>query len=366
MASRPSSADGSTRKTAGPSSGRARRSEAPRKTRARSSTAAKASRAEPSSAEASRSSRPRNVRLSRKQRAKAEGPPRPALRERSEALARAMAVRLAPLRRPAVWLLRGVGVVVAIAGAIAVGRLVQQHLESAEAFATRSIELNGAERLERDELLDAAGLAVGQNVFEVSPEAAQARLAAHPWIAEAEVTRRLPGRYTLRVREQRAVALLVVETCADDLITSAETTCEEDPGSSLYLVSEEGTVFKRLEGEDPVDMPVITGVPRQRFGTDPEFRSAVLLEAVALLHEYRAAGLWRRMPIAEIHLEPDDGFSLYAGDDLTHVRLGKPPFQTKLRRMRKVLDRLESEEASAAYVYLDNARRPDRVTVRLR
>jgi hypothetical protein len=31
-----------------------------------------------------------------------------------------------------------------------------------------------------------------------------------------------------------------------------------------------------------------------------------------------------------------------------------------------VLDRLEQKRARAAYVYLDNVRRPDRVTVRLR
>jgi hypothetical protein len=34
--------------------------------------------------------------------------------------------------------------------------------------------------------------------------------------------------------------------------------------------------------------------------------------------------------------------------------------------MRQVFDRLEREQASAEYVYLDNEQRPDRVTVRLR
>ena len=34
--------------------------------------------------------------------------------------------------------------------------------------------------------------------------------------------------------------------------------------------------------------------------------------------------------------------------------------------MKKVFDRLERERARAEYVYLDNEKRPDRVTVRLR
>ena len=47
-------------------------------------------------------------------------------------------------------------------------------------------------------------------------------------------------------------------------------------------------------------------------------------------------------------------------------RLGKAPFRDKLGRFRDVLARLARRRAEAAYVYLDNERRPDRVTVRLR
>ena len=54
------------------------------------------------------------------------------------------------------------------------------------------------------------------------------------------------------------------------------------------------------------------------------------------------------------------------GADATHVRLGQRPFRQKLRRLRRVLDRLQKRHDRAAYVYLDNRRRPDRVTVKLR
>ena len=131
-------------------------------------------------------------------------------------------------------------------------------------------------------------------------------------------------------------------------------------------MSEEGYVFKRLEGEDPVDLPVITGADRKRFGSESEFQKGVLLEAVALLSAYRSAGLWQRLPIGEVHIESNDALSVYVGEELTLVRLGHSPFDQKLRRMKKVFDRLEHEQASAEYVYLDNERRPDRVTVRLR
>jgi hypothetical protein len=113
-------------------------------------------------------------------------------------------------------------------------------------------------------------------------------------------------------------------------------------------------------------LPIITGVDPEHFRGDLAFRTAVLVNAIALLHDYRDVGLWRREPVAEIHAESDDAFSLYVGKDTMLVRLGERPFRKKLRRLRGILDELRNDAARPAYVYLDNVRRPDRVAVRLR
>jgi len=255
-------------------------------------------------------------------------------------------VRLYELRRPLAWAARIVVLAAVTAGAVASGRLLERYVRSAKAFATSAIELTGAERLSREQVLASAGLALGKNVFEVSPEQAEAALRAHPWVAEAEVTRRLPGSYRIHVREQKAVALLALE--------------------ELHLVSEDGTVFKRVEPEDPVDLPLITGIDPERFRADLALRTSLLVSAVALLQDYRDAGLWVREPLAEIHAEPDESFTLYAGKDAMQVRLGPRPYGKKLRRLRQILDELSAQKDRPAYVYLDNVRRPDRVAVRIR
>jgi cell division protein FtsQ len=249
-------------------------------------------------------------------------------------------------KRPLAWIARGLMLIAVTCGAVAGGRLLEQHVRSAEGFATREIEVTGLSRLSRAEVLAAAGLALGQNVFEVSPEQARAKLLAEPWIADATVTRRLPGTYRIGVREQQPAALLQLE--------------------ALYLISEDGSVFKRAEPSDPVDLPIITGVDSEHFRSDLAFRTAVLVNAIALLHDYRDVGLWRREPVAEIHSESDDAFSLYVGKDAMLVRLGERPFRKKLRRLRGILDELRDDATRPAYVYLDNVRRPDRVAVRLR
>ena len=299
----------------------------------------------PNSTPSERPSRPNRRRVP-------SGAPPPPPRRRGSARANASRlalrarVRLYELRRPLAWFARIAVLAAVTAGAVASGRLLERYVRSAEAFATRAIELEGEERLTREQVLATAGLALGRNVFEVSPEQAEAALRAHLWVAEAHVTRRLPGTYRVRVREQRPVALLALE--------------------ELHLVSEDGTVFKRVEPTDPVDLPLITGVDPDRFRADLALRTSLLVNAVALLQDYRDAGLWQREPLAEIHAEPDDSFTLYAGKDAMQIRLGQRPYGKKLRRLRQILDELSVQKDRPAYVYLDNIRRPDRVAVRIR
>ncbi|MCB9627696.1 MAG: FtsQ-type POTRA domain-containing protein [Sandaracinaceae bacterium] len=233
-----------------------------------------------------------------------------------------------------------------VVGTIAVGRLIERHVRTSPAFAIRTITFAGHEQLEEAELLRTSGLAVGQNVFDLGPEDVRDRISRHPWIASVEVQRRLPGTFSIVVRERRAVAILALD--------------------QLYLVGEDGTVFKQLGEEDLVDLPVIVGIPRERFVSDRAYRASILLEIVAVMHDYRGVGLWRREPIAEVHVETDDSLSLYVGNDATYVRLGRGPFRDKLQKIRRVFDALDARDTRAAYIYADNVRRPDRVTVRLR
>lgn len=310
---------------------------------------------------------PRNVRVPRAKRSDpAEAGERKAkLRERIVALRSGAANTTKRFSRPLGVLLKIVVGCAILAGAVALGRLLQHHLQTSPAFAIESIDVQGLSRMERPELLDAAGIKLGTNVFARSPEDVKARLLKHPWIAEATVSRKLPGSFAIRVREREPVALLVVEPCSDaNLRSDGDPGC--DDGSALYLVSDDGKLFKRFDAKDPVDLPVVTGIDRNRFGSDPEFHKTILLEVAQLLHDYRSQGLWEKLPISEIHIEPSDGFSLYVGDSLTLVRLGAAPFAQKLPKMKKVFARLSRENATAEYIYLDNEERPDRVTVRLK
>lgn len=240
---------------------------------------------------------------------------------------------------------KALGGAMAIAALWWIGAQTVAYAKTADAFAIREIQVEGNAQLENIDVRRAAGLQIGSNIFEVSPEDARNHLLQHPWVEKAEVYRRLPGRVRIELVERKPVALVALD--------------------QLYLVSARGAVFKRLGVDDPVDLPVITGIASERFYDDLDYRTEVLLGSMALLQDYEGAGLAKREPVSEIHFDGANGVELFIGADGMNVRLGNGQQRQKLRRLRRVLERLEREKTRPSYVYLDNVRSPERVTVRI-
>jgi cell division protein FtsQ len=254
--------------------------------------------------------------------------------------------RLTSMRSLFALLVRLLLAAAVLACVVSVFRLAERYARTSSSFAIVRIDVHGNQHLTGEAVMRAAGIGLGKNVFEVGPEEVRKRLLQVPWIESAQVRRRLPGSYTIEMRERRAVALLSLE--------------------ELYLVSDDGVAFKRFAGDDPYDLPIISGLDPAQLKRDKRASASALMSAVALLHDYQDAALARREPVSEIRIEPDGGLTLFVGPDATQVRLGKAPFREKLERLREVLNLLAEQKARAAYVLLDNQKRLDRVTVRLR
>src|SRR5690606_20760917 len=126
---------------------------------------------------------PRNVRVARPKAAAARGP---GLRARMRSAGASLVGLGRRLKRPGSIALKILLGCAALCAALALGRVLQQHLTTSKAFAIDKIEVTGLSRIERPELLAAAGIDLGRNVFERNPAEVKARLLKHPWIAEAE------------------------------------------------------------------------------------------------------------------------------------------------------------------------------------
>jgi cell division protein FtsQ len=166
----------------------------------------------------------------------------------------------APKRRRPWW--RG-RVAVAAAAAVVVALGVLAFLRS-PFFAARDITVVGEHRLTEQRVLRLAGISDGQNVMTFDAQEAGRRLEADPWVASAEVTRRLP--HTIAVRITERVPVAAVETHLGWEVVAADGVILETPSRRPRLP----TITAAIPGDD-----VVTLGARLLGAMDPALRSEV-------------------------------------------------------------------------------------------
>jgi len=209
----------------------------------------------------------------------------------------------------------------------------------------REIRFEGLSRVPAAELRELSPVAPGDHLLAADVDALATALSRHPWIASVEIRRALPPAIVATVTERRGAALI-------DL-------------GGLYLLDAQGQVFKRATPGDGLDLPLVTGVSREEFVGRQADLQPLLAGALALAARWSERGLGHRAVLSEIHVDPDWGVTLFAGDDGFEVRLGSGEIPAKLERLERVLSTLDAEGKKAEAIHLDNRRHPDWVTVRL-
>lgn len=240
-----------------------------------------------------------------------------------------------------------VGVVVVLALSISVAWGIRRYLTTSARFSVKTIIVEGAARRSPEQIATVAGIAVGQNVFSVDPAAAEASLLADPWIERGKVVRSLPTTIRIAVTEREAQALVAI-------------------GGDLYLVTRDGEMFKRAEGEDPFDLPVITGATPEQVAKD---RAGVVLQNKRVLdvaEDLDRAGIARRYPVQELHTNRDGTLVVTIGREAIQLSFGQPPYRNKIEQAARVLNEVARRKASAGIVFLDNDAHPERVVVRMK
>lgn len=209
----------------------------------------------------------------------------------------------------------------------------------------RELRFEGLSRVSAAELRELSPVAVGEHLLTADVDALAAAIARHPWIASVDVRRELPPSLVATVTERRGAALVDLD--------------------GLYLLDEQGRVFKRATPGDGLDLPLVTGVSRDSFVERQGELEPLLAGALALSARWTESGLGKRAQLSEIHVDPDWGVTLFVGDEGIEVRLGTGDIPAKLERLQRVLSALDAEGRKPAGIHLDNRRHPDWVTVRL-
>lgn len=181
----------------------------------------------------------------------------------------------------------------------------------------KNVEIAGLRRLTPELILKQANLSPETSLLALQPGRVERALLAHPWIAQAELTRRWPNRLHLSIQEREPVALVQL--------------------GELYYVDRQGSLFKPLTPGDPHDFPVITGLKEEHFSRQEGALPEVLAQAFHLLKVLKDAPPPLNLEnISEIHADLERGFTIYANGLGAGLDLGLADFPEKFHKFAQV------------------------------
>ena len=217
---------------------------------------------------------------------------------------------------------------------------------ASSAFALREIRFSGLAHAREAELIQRGGLGLGENLFRLDLDRAARAMEGHPWVASAALERRLPGTILASVVEHRPAALVQL--------------------GGLYVLDEEGRLFKRAAPDDGLDLPILTGVSREAWAERAPEQQLRLFGALHLIDTWQASG-FSIASLSEVRLDEGGGFTVFAHDGtaVQEVRLGSTDVSLKLQRLAQIRAALARRGERASRIDLDNPARPDQAAATL-
>jgi cell division protein FtsQ len=217
---------------------------------------------------------------------------------------------------------------------------------ASDAFSLREIRFGALVHAREAELIQRSGLALSENLFRLDLDRAARAMEGHPWVASATLERRLPGTILVSVVEHRPAALVQL--------------------GGLYVLDEEGRLFKRAAPDDALDLPILTGVSREAWAERAPEQQLRLFGALHLIDTWQASG-FSIASLSEVRLDEGGGLTVFAHDGtaVQEVRLGSSDVSLKLQRLAQIRAALARRGERASRIDLDNPARPDQAAATL-
>lgn len=172
----------------------------------------------------------------------------------------------------------------------------------------------------------------GTNTLAINLELARKRLLAHPWIREADISRELPAKIVISIKEQ--VALAAVDF------------------GERFLMNEQGNVFKKQVTSDqtmiPDHLPVISGLELSELDLQTSPRSLCYQAVMEILQlGHKEPGILSNRFIDHIHVDKDIGPSLNIKETndvypIRTIKLGFNNYSEKYDRLKDLISYLKT------------------------
>lgn len=240
------------------------------------------------------------------------------------------ATRARRFARRAFWVLL---ITVALPASIYGGIRANKWLKTTPYLAIKTINVSGANRVGRDEVVELSGLKEGRNILSFKAGQVADAIKANQWIESVEVGRRYLTAVDIEIKERVPAVLVRLD--------------------SMYLADASGAVFKKFSHEDDVDLPVVTGLSAEAPGNGASPEELALKELLRVLG--RGSG-FNMAEVSEIHFDPAFGFSVYTLAGGVRLDLGNGNFEEKLSSFDRIVKLRGGDMADVATIDLNNSR----------
>jgi len=182
----------------------------------------------------------------------------------------------------------------------------------------KDVQFEGCQRVTPPELMRTAGINFQTNILSLNLKDLARRLKANHWVKEVAINRIFPHALKIKVDERVPVALV--------------------SHKKLFLLDNEGMLFKEVEPNDVTDMPVITGLS---FSAE---NSRLIKKVLNVLDTADATGVLKRDTISEIHLDDTYGITFYTLQEAIPIRIGFGDYQQKFALLAEILENLRNRK----------------------
>jgi cell division protein FtsQ len=200
-------------------------------------------------------------------------------------------------------------------------------------FALQDIRFKGCKNLTPQELMSLAHLRQGDNILALKLQEISQKIIANPWVKNVRIERNFPHQLIIEITERVPVALVSQE--------------------NLFLVDREGDLFKKVERQDNIDMPVITGLSV----SEPNTRR--VKEILDFLETAEHMGVFSLQTVSEVHVDGDYGITLYTLTENIPIQMDLKNYSGKLallRSLKEDLAKRKIEPQAIEIISLDEAR----------
>ena len=223
--------------------------------------------------------------------------------------------------------------------------LVHDILTQCDYFKISRLTIEGAQRLSEKEIAQQAGVGEGVNILAINLSLVRKRLLAHPWIAEAGVSREIPSGLKIRIKEHTPLAVVDV--------------------GQKFLINHSGEIFKAWDASDPADLPMVGGLnvldlPPVYGQTEPSEgevargRTAPFKAVMKVLRLGRQQGsILPNRSIRQIRVDRQIGLTLYAFDRIKTINLGYDDYDGKYHMLAKLFSYLKRQRSGSDFDRID-------------